>query len=86
MNVVERNENVPQHILTPSPHFICSRSLCAIAYFVLGILCCDRLSARAFVSESDPVKATAIPQPQTPSRVDPTGSHVNASELYTQME
>jgi hypothetical protein len=62
------------------------RSLCAFTYFMLGIFCCDRLSARAFVSESDPVKATAIPQ--TPMRTDPVGTHAPSSpeQQYAQME
>ena len=62
------------------------RILCALAYFILGILCCDRLSARAFVSESDPVKATAIPQPSTTQISQVTPSHVDPEAMYTPME
>ena len=41
-------------------------ALCAITYFVLGLLCFDRFTSRAFLSNRDPVVSTAIPQPSPP--------------------
>lgn len=40
-------------------------SLCAMAYLCLGVLCCDRFTSRAFISTTDPIVSTAIPQPSS---------------------
>lgn len=42
-------------------------AICALVYFILGLLCFDRFTSRAFLSSSDPRISTAIPQP-SPSR------------------
>lgn len=36
-------------------------AICALAYFICGLLCFDRFTARAFLSVSDPRVTTAIP-------------------------
>lgn len=36
---------------------------CAIAYFVSGVLCLDRFTSKAYLSSTDPLVTTAIPQP-----------------------
>eukprot|EP00521_Asterionellopsis_glacialis_P006354 CAMPEP_0195282592 /NCGR_PEP_ID=MMETSP0707-20130614/1394_1 /TAXON_ID=33640 /ORGANISM="Asterionellopsis glacialis, Strain CCMP134" /LENGTH=261 /DNA_ID=CAMNT_0040341575 /DNA_START=17 /DNA_END=802 /DNA_ORIENTATION=- len=38
---------------------------CAVAYFLMGIMCFDRFTTKAFVSKTDPIKRTAIPSTQT---------------------
>ena len=71
------------HALTLSRvPFSSIRTICAFTYFVLGIFCCDRFTPRAFMSETDPVKATAIPQ--TPVRTQVVPSHVDPT-LYNPM-
>jgi len=44
--------------------------VCAISYFVSGVLCLDKFTSKAYLSSSDPLVTTAIPQPvqqqQTP--------------------
>uniref|UniRef100_A0A7R9ZUN9 Uncharacterized protein n=1 Tax=Pseudo-nitzschia arenysensis TaxID=697910 RepID=A0A7R9ZUN9_9STRA len=37
--------------------------LCAIAYFISGVLCFDRFTSKAYLSSNDPLVSTAIPQP-----------------------
>lgn len=39
---------------------------CALTYFVLGVMCFDRFTSRAFLSDKDPLVVTAIPQPNAP--------------------
>eukprot|EP00978_Attheya_sp_CCMP212_P005723 scaffold12832_cov50-Attheya_sp.AAC.4 len=41
-------------------------AICALVYVCLGILCFDRFTSKAFLSQKDPVVTTAIPQPPTP--------------------
>jgi len=41
-------------------------AICACTYFVLGVLCFDRFTAKAFLSDSDPLVSTAIPHQTTP--------------------
>lgn len=36
---------------------------CALAYIILGCLCLDRFTSRAFLSQKDPLTSTAIPEP-----------------------
>lgn len=52
------------YILTQSRSFR-DRGLCSFMYFGFGILCLDRFTAKAFVSNKDPVITTAIPQTPT---------------------
>mmetsp|Transcript_15297 Transcript_15297/g.28550 ORF Transcript_15297/g.28550 Transcript_15297/m.28550 type:complete len:306 (+) Transcript_15297:78-995(+) len=37
--------------------------VCAVAYFVFGLLCLDRFTSKAYLSSNDPLVSTAIPQP-----------------------
>mmetsp|Transcript_19564 Transcript_19564/g.48725 ORF Transcript_19564/g.48725 Transcript_19564/m.48725 type:complete len:261 (+) Transcript_19564:104-886(+) len=37
--------------------------VCAIAYFISGVLCFDRFTSKAYLSSNDPLVSTAIPQP-----------------------
>mmetsp|Transcript_40185 Transcript_40185/g.97077 ORF Transcript_40185/g.97077 Transcript_40185/m.97077 type:complete len:342 (+) Transcript_40185:201-1226(+) len=37
--------------------------LCAITYFVFGLLCLDRFTSKAYLSSQDPLVSTAIPTP-----------------------
>ncbi|VEU43546.1 unnamed protein product [Pseudo-nitzschia multistriata] len=39
--------------------------VCAIAYFVSGVLCLDRFTSKAYLSSNDPLVTTAIPPPTT---------------------
>jgi len=36
--------------------------ICALVYFVLGMLCCDRFTSRLFLQSKDPTISTAIPR------------------------
>lgn len=47
--------------------------LCAVAYFVFGLLCFDRFTSKAFLSTKNPLVTTAIPQPN--------GAHVNTQPV-----
>jgi len=40
--------------------------VCALTYFVMGLLCFDRLTSEAFISNRDPVRSTAIPPLNSP--------------------
>jgi len=52
-------------------------AICAAVYFILGLLCFDRFTSRAFLSSSDPRVSTAIPQP---SLVPPGGGEVTDAQ------
>lgn len=43
--------------------FFCGmyRAGCAIVYLILGLMCFDRFTSKAFLSTHDPVASTAIP-------------------------
>lgn len=47
-----------------------SRAGCAIVYLVLGLMCFDRFTSKAFLSTHDPVATTAIP-PSSGIQVSP---------------
>lgn len=56
------------HLDPSSPRFlllfaISCRGVCAITYFVFGLLCLDRFTSKAYLSSKDPLVSTAIPQP-----------------------
>mmetsp|Transcript_19412 Transcript_19412/g.44221 ORF Transcript_19412/g.44221 Transcript_19412/m.44221 type:complete len:234 (-) Transcript_19412:223-924(-) len=36
--------------------------ICALVYFILGLLCCDRFTSRLFLQSKDPTVSTAIPR------------------------
>lgn len=50
-------------------------AICAAVYFVLGLLCFDRFTSKAFLSSNDPRISTAIPQP-LPSQTLPGQSEL----------
>ena len=52
----------------------CFSGLCAIGYLVCGLLCFDRFTARAFLSNDDPRITTAIPTPNNNRTNDHLGS------------
>lgn len=73
-----------------SPVSPINRGLCAVAYFVFGLLCFDRFTSRAFLSTKNPLVTTAIPQPNgshvnmQPMPVYHEGSHPDASTTYSE--
>lgn len=52
---------------------------CALLYFILGMLCFDRFTTRAFLSDRDPVTSTVIPQ-TTPSVAPSVVSNITTNE------
>lgn len=42
---------------------------CGFVYIILGLLCCDRFTSKAFLSSNDPLVSTAIPPTRPPSRI-----------------
>jgi hypothetical protein len=50
------------------------RGLCAIIYFIFGLLCFDRFTSKAYLSSNDPLVSTAIPQPTSSRKSDPPKS------------
>ena len=48
-------------LLSFSATFVPSAA-CSLVYLVLGLLCFDRFTSRAFLSHKDPIASTAIPQ------------------------
>lgn len=60
------------HPLFSSNSFVPSAA-CSLVYLVLGLLCFDRFTSRAFLSHKDPIASTAISQGnashQTPPQI-----------------
>lgn len=54
-------ENVPMSAVVFQMVTSWVLGLCALCYFTMGLFCCDRFTAKAFVSLNDPVASTVIP-------------------------
>jgi hypothetical protein len=54
-------ENVPMSAVVFQMVTSWVLGLCALCYFTMGLFCCDRFTAKAFVSHNDPVASTVIP-------------------------
>lgn len=54
-------ENVPMSAVVFQMVTSWVLALCALCYFTMGLFCCDRFTAKAFVSLNDPVASTVIP-------------------------
>lgn len=50
---------------------------CSLVYLVLGLLCFDRFTSRAFLSHKDPIASTAIPQGNAPHQTPQIALHNN---------
>lgn len=60
-------------------------AFCAVTYLLLGMMCCDRFTSRAFLSSTDPVASTAIPETSNNSRYAPIDAISDFESNYERM-